>query len=97
MKVGDLREALAKLDSDKDVLVALDGSFVPAAEVAMFEGTDFVLVRGKETTPKPGKFTVQEQGLIGHLVRLGFTSEKIGEVLGRSTKSVEGARKRLGF
>lgn len=97
MKVGDLREALAKLDSQLEVRVALDGSFVPVIEVAAFAGTDFVLIRGKGKTPQSTKYSIQEQGLIGHLVRLGFDNEKIGEVLGRPTKSVAGARKRLGF
>lgn len=97
MTVGDLREALAKLDSQKEVVIALDGSFVPIAEVASFNGTDFILLRGVSNTPEPKKFTVQEQGMIGHLVRLGFDNERIGKVLGRPSKSVQAARKRLGF
>jgi len=97
MRVGDLREALAKLDSQKDILIALDGSFVPMIEVAVLDGTDFVLLRGKGKLPQSTKFSIHEQGLIGHLVRLGFSNDKIGEVLGRSSKSVQGARKKLGF
>jgi hypothetical protein len=97
MTVGELRELLAKLDSQLKVEVALNGSFVPVIEVAAYGGTDFILIRGKGKTPQAPKYSIQEQGLIGHLVRLGFDNDKIGEVLGRTTKSVEGARKRLGF
>jgi hypothetical protein len=97
MTVGDLREALAKLDSQQEVLIALDGSFVPIAEVAAFDGTDFILLRGVSKTLQPKKFTVQEEGMIGHLVRLGFDNERIGKVLGRPSKSVQAARKKLGF
>ena len=96
MTVGDLREALAKLDSQLTVEIAFDGSFVPVVDVEMFEGTDFVLLRSK-TMNLPTKYTIHEQGLIGHLVRLGFDNEKIGKVLGRPTKSVQGVRKRHGF
>lgn len=97
MTVGDLRDALAKLDSQQNVLMSLEGSFVPIAEVAAFNGADFILLRGVSNTEQPKKFTVQEQGMIGHLVRLGFDNEKIGKVLGRPSKNVQAARKRLGF
>jgi hypothetical protein len=97
MTVGDLREALAKLDAEQDLLIALDGSFVPIAEVATIDGADFILLRGVSKTPQLRKFTVQEQGMIGHLVRLGFDNERIGKVLGRPSKSVQAARKKLGF
>jgi hypothetical protein len=65
--------------------------------VATFEGADFVLLRGKDTMPQSKKFSINEQGLIGHLIRLGFDNERIGQVLGRSSESVKGARKKLGF
>ena len=97
MTVGDLREALAKLDSQREVMVAFEGSFVPVAEVARCDGADFILIRGREKEPRSGKYSIQEKGLIGHLVRLGFDNDRIGAVLGRSTKSVQGARKALGF
>jgi hypothetical protein len=97
MTVGDLREALATLDPQQNLLIALDGSFVPIAEVATFHGTDFSLLRGVSKIPQPKKFTVQEQGMIGHLVRLGFDNIRIGHVLGRPSKSVQASRKKLGF
>jgi hypothetical protein len=80
MKVGDLREALAKIDSQQDVMIALGGSFVPVVQVAAFDGTDFILIRGKEVIPQKSKFTIHEQGRVGLLVRLGFNNDKIGEV-----------------
>ena len=97
MTVDDLREVLAKLDSQTNVMIAFDGSIVPVAEVAAFDGADFILIRGSRSTPQSKKFTMQEQGFIGHLVRLGFDNDKIGEVLIRSSKSVQQARKKLGF
>ena len=97
MTVGDLRAELAKLDSQQNVVVSFDGAFVPMTEVAVFEGLDFVLVRGKGKTSHRKKFTIEEQGLIGHLVRLGFDNDKIGNVLERPSKSVKDMRKKLDF
>jgi hypothetical protein len=97
MTVGDLREVLAKLDSQLTVEVALNGSIVPVTEITALGGTDFVIIRGKGKSPPSKTFTIQEQGRIGHMVRLGFDNEKIGQVLGRTMESVERARKKLGF
>ena len=45
MTVGELRGALAKLDSQKSVTVALDGSFVPVVEVAAFDDFEIGIAR----------------------------------------------------
>ena len=97
MKVGELQEALAKLDSQHDVMILLNGAFVPVTEVAVFNGLDFIILRGPDKEQASKKYTIQEQGLVGHLVRQGFDNEKIGHVLGRPTQNIKRARKKFGF
>jgi hypothetical protein len=97
MTVGDLRAELAKLHSDLDAVIILNGSLSPVIEVLAVPGADFVVIRGKRAGPPPRKFTINEEGVVGHLVRIGLSNEKIGEILGRPTKAVVQKRKTLGF
>jgi hypothetical protein len=97
MTIGDLRAQLAKLESSHEAVVVLNGTLSPIIEVLAVPGAEFIVIRGKGTAPPPRKFTVSEEGVIGHLVRLGFGDEKIGEVLGRAPKSIAQKRKALGI
>jgi hypothetical protein len=96
--VGELRAALAKLDSDLNVIIALNGSFVPVTGLTpAATGTNFVVIRGKGKLVGPRKFSVDEEGVLGHLARLGLGDDEIAEVLGRPPASIRQRRKALGF
>lgn len=97
MTVGDLRAQLATLDSQLDTVVILNGTIAPAIEVLVVPGAEFIVIRGKGTSPPPRKFTINEEGIIGRLARLGLSDEKVAEVLGRPTRSVAQKRRALGF
>jgi len=97
MTVGDLREALAKLEAGQEITILVNGPFTPAVEVVVPAGAHFAMLRGKNTLPLKSKFTINEQGLVGHLVRLGLGNEEMARILGRSLKELERARKVLGF
>jgi hypothetical protein len=98
MTVGELQAALAKLDSEHNIMIALNGSFVPLIGVtAAAAGTNFVVIRGKGKIQQSKRFSIDEEGIIGHLARLGLSDDEIGEVLGRPSDSVKRKRKALGF
>ncbi len=97
MTVGELQVELAKLDPEVKVSVLLNGSIAPVIGVTAVPGASFMLLRGHGKGQKSKNFTVNEEGLIGHLVHLGFTDEQIGEVLERPAQSVERKRKALGL
>src|SRR5437016_3836781 len=97
MTVGELQVELAKLDAKLDAMILLNGSFSPVVDVIGVAGADCTIIRGKGKTDQPKKLSINEQGLLGYLVRLGLSNENIGEVLGRPTKIVEKNRKTLGF
>jgi len=97
MTVGDLQVELAKFDSQLNAMVLMNGSFAPVLGVTAVAGAEFMVIRGKGTAHQSKRFSVGEQGLIGHLARFGFSDEKIAEVLGRSPKSVAAKRKVLGY
>ena len=94
MKVGDLQAQLAKLDRQADVLIAVNGSFVPALGVVAASGATAIVIRGKGQNQTSPRFSIAEEGMIGHLARLGVSDDEIGEVLGRPADSVK--RKREG-
>jgi hypothetical protein len=97
MKVGELLAALAKADPDLDVLVAVHGDFVSAVGVSTAPGASFVVIRGKGKTQRSSRFSVQEDGVLGHLTNLGVSDEEIAGVLGRPPESVQRRKKHLGL
>ena len=98
MTVGELRAKLDKLNSENDVMIALNGSFVPLIGVtAAGPGTNFVVIRGKGKLQPSKRFSIDEEGIIGHLARLDLNDNEGGEVLGRPGASVKRKRRALGF
>ena len=96
MTVGELAEALAKLNPQQNLLIAVDGAFAPVIGVTGADGAPFVILRGQGKKRDGSPFTVGEEGIITHLSRLGLSDEAIGEVLGRPPESVKRKRKALG-
>jgi hypothetical protein len=97
MTVGELRAALAKSDATQDVTILVNSIHTPVVEVVVVPGAEMIILRGKNAAPPRQKLSINEQGLVGYLVRLGLDNDGIGRVLGRPAKSVERARKGLGF
>lgn len=96
MTIGDLQAELAKLDSKLDVMILLNGTFTAVIDVMAVTEARFAVIRGRGATPQGKKFSVNEQGLVGHLARAGLNNERIGEILGRPATSVAKTRKTLG-
>jgi len=97
MTVGDLQNELAKLSPELTVMVAMNGDFSQVLRTASNPKSNFVVLAGKETGRPKNRFTTDEEGTIGHLVRLGLDNEEIGAILGRPADSVARKRKALGF
>jgi hypothetical protein len=97
MNVGELRGALSSLDAQQDVMIAVDGTFAPVVGVTAASGASFIVVRGQGKMQESKRFTIGEEGVIGHLARLGVSDDEIGEVLGRPSESVKRKRQSLGF
>jgi hypothetical protein len=97
MTVGKLQALLAKLNTQANVLVAVNGSFVPVVGVTAASGAEFIVVRGLGRPEERRHFSVGEEGVIGHLVHLGASDQEIGEVLGRPKSTIGRKRKSLGF
>lgn len=97
MTVADLRSALAEMDADREVLITFGGEFVPVVGVTAKPGLSFVLVRGMNKGELPKRFTINEDGLIGHLSTGGMDDNGIAEILGRSHDAVKRRRKALGY
>jgi hypothetical protein len=70
---------------------------VPIVGVTAVSGSTYVLLRGKGKKQEGTRFTIQEDGVIGHLTHLGLSDDAIGEVLARSPESVERNGKAFGF
>ena len=97
MTVGELVAALANVNPHHAVMIAVDGTFAPVIGVSGAVGVTFVVVRGQGKTQQSKRFTIAEEGVIGHLAHIGVSDEEIGEVLGRPSESVKKKRKALGF
>ena len=96
MTVGELRANLASLHSDLIVNIALNGSFVPVIGVhSAGPGTNFIVIRGKGKIQRSKRYSLDEEGVLGHLVSAGFDDNQIGEVLGRPAPSIARKRKAL--
>lgn len=96
MTVGELRANLASLHSDLIVNIALNGSFVPVIGVhSAGPGTNFIVIRGKGKIQGSKRFSLDEEGVLGHLVHAGFDDNQISDVLGRSVKIIALKRKAL--
>jgi hypothetical protein len=96
MTVGALQTELAKLEPQAGLMLAVNGIFVPVIGVTGAGGTTFAVIRGKGKLNQSSRFTIDEEGLLGHLARLGVSDEEIGEVLGRPAHSIKRKRKALG-
>jgi hypothetical protein len=97
MTVGDLRAELAQLDANASVMIAVNRNFVHVVGVTATRGTPFAVIRGKGKMVQSKVFSIDEEGILGHLARLGLGDKEIGEVLGRPPKAVAQKRKALGL
>lgn len=97
MTVGELQKVLAGLDAQQEVMIAVNGNFSPVVGVTAASGASFIVVRGQGVVQQSKRFSVQEEGVIGHLTHLGVSNDEIGEVLGRTADSVKRKRKSLGL
>jgi hypothetical protein len=97
MTVRELQLELAELNPGDEVWITINGSFARVGGVTPVPKADYVVVRGIGKLAKNDRFTVDEEGIIGHLTSLGLTNEAIGEVLGRPAESIKRKRKALGF
>jgi hypothetical protein len=97
MSVGELRRALETMDQQANVMLVVNGAFVSVAGLASAPGASFVAIRGKGVLHRSRRFSVAEEGVIGHLSKLGASDIDIGEVLGRSADHVKKKRIALGF
>jgi hypothetical protein len=97
MTAGNLQAELAKIGSEAEVMIAVNGTFVPIDGVNCVSEASLVVIRGKGKAPPSLRFTVGEDGVIGHLTHLGLADDEIAVILGRPAKSVERRRKTLGL
>ena len=78
-------------------MIAVNGTFKPVIGVTAVSGSSFVVIRGKGKTQLSKRFSIDEEGIIGHLVGLGLTDGELAEILGRPAASVAKKRKALGY
>jgi hypothetical protein len=97
MTVAELQAELARLNPDEEVWVTITGAFAPVGRLTAVPKAAYVVLRGAGKVPKTDRFTVDEEGILGHLSSLGLTNEAIAEVLDRPAESVKRKRKALGF
>jgi hypothetical protein len=97
MTVREMAATLANVDPEHTVMIAVDGTFAPVVGVTAGSGASFVVIRGQGKMQQSKRFTIAEEGVIGHLAHIGVSDEEIGEVLGRPSESVKRKRKALGF
>jgi hypothetical protein len=97
MTVGELLGQLSKVDSETTAMIAVNGVFVPVVGVTAVAGSSFAVLRGKGKTQQSNRFTIDEEGVLGHLARLGLDDKEISEILGRPSESVKKKRKALGL
>jgi hypothetical protein len=95
MNVAELQAKLASLDPELELMIALHGDFVPIAGVVSAPGSFQAVIRGRGKPQCSSRFSVQEDGLIGHLTTLGVSDQDIAVVLGRPTASVTRRKKAL--
>ena len=97
MTTKDLQRELGAVDPAADVVLAANGALVPVTGITFVPGKSVFIIRGRSKSKFNQRFTIEEDGVVGHLRMLGFSDEMIGEVLGREPDSVKGRRKRLGL
>jgi hypothetical protein len=97
MKVQDIQRELRAVDPIADVILAANGALVPVTGITFVPNKTMVVIRGRSKVKSNRRFTMEEDGVIGHLGTSGFIDETIGEVLGRDSDAVEVRRKRLGL
>lgn len=96
MTVAELQAELVRLNPDENVLMAINGTFVPVGRLTAVQKAGYVVLRPTGKLAKSDRFTVGEEGILGHLAGLGLTNEAIAEVLDRPVESVKRKRKALG-
>lgn len=97
MNAQELQQELSTIDPAAEVVIAVNGALVPVTGISSVPDKMTVLIRGRSKDKCNERFTTQEDGVIGHLRRLGLTDNMIGEILGRDGPSVKGRRRRLGL
>jgi hypothetical protein len=88
MTVGELQAQWANLDAQLSVTIAVNGTFVPVVGLTASPSAPFVVIPGKGKLQQSNRFSVDEEGILGHLARLGLGDDEIGEVLGRASESI---------
>jgi hypothetical protein len=97
MTVRELQLELARLNPDDEVRVTISGTFAPLGGLTPVPQAEYIVLRATGKLAKSDRFTIDEEGIIGHLTSLGLTNEAIGEVLDRPAESIKRKRKALGF
>ncbi|MBX9679036.1 MAG: hypothetical protein K2X38_09760 [Gemmataceae bacterium] len=97
MKASELISLLAEVDPQSEVLLSLNSIILPASEMVAIRDADFIVLRSKRTEKGVRRFTVAEDGLIGHMVRLRITEDEMAKALDRPVRAVKTRRKHLGF
>jgi hypothetical protein len=94
MKCYELIRLLANLPPDCDIKVAVDGQFERVSGVAALKDGSMGIVRLENRGP-PGRVTIQEEGLIGHMIKLGLSNDEMADFLQRPVIAIERFRKRF--
>ena len=98
MTVGELQNELAKLSPDLTVMIGMNRNLSQILRVTSNPKSNLIVLGGKDMArTKKDPFTTDEDGIIGHLVRLGLENEEIEVILGRPANSVKKRRAVLGF
>ena len=97
MNVGELQSTLATADPELELLIAVDGAFVPVGGVTLIKGSPFVMIRGATHSKPSNRLSIIEEGILGKLVINGLSDDDIAEVLGRPAEFIARKRKALGI
>lgn len=97
MTAGELTAALAELDPQLELLVAIGGDLVPLVGIASAGGSPYGVIHGVNKRKPTAAFTLDEQGVLGKLAGMGLNDVQIGLILGRPPEVITKKRKAMGL
>jgi hypothetical protein len=97
MNVGKLREELAGLPDDADIMLLFEGTPRYVDQVKVFKQGNILMIRAKGGLRKSKPYSLAEDGLINALAAMSISDEDIANLLDRPLDGLKKRKKQLGY
>lgn len=97
LTVGKLREELADLPDDADIMILFEGTSKYADQIKVLKEGKIAMIRARGGQRKSKPYSLAEDGLISALASMSISDEAIANLLERPIDGIAKRKKQLGF